>query len=77
MTLKDEIKQVAAKSKAWKYTALCALVVCGVLFTALGMPDYAKQAVELGGEVAVLTIQDGVVVDVSSTVPVSVTNVSQ
>lgn len=77
MTVKDEAKKLAAKSKFWKYMTLAVSFVGAALFFVVGMPQQGNEMIEIGKEVAVVEVTDGAVTDVvSATSPVSVTTVS-
>jgi len=76
MTLQDDIKKLAAKSRLNKIIITVLAFVSGALFIALGIPEQGKQLISLGEETAAVEITDGEITAVTSaTAPVSVSPV--
>ena len=73
MTIQDDIKKLAAKSKINKILVTVAALIGGALMIAFGATDQGKQLISIGEETATVQVQDGAVVGVtSSSAPVSV-----
>ena len=70
-----KLQEVASKKKLYKYLLIAVLGLSAFGFILAGKKDTAMQLISMGSELALVQVQDGNVDVVSSTVPVSITEV--
>lgn len=66
MTLQDDIKKLAAKSKTNKIIITTLALIVGGLLIALGIPEQGKQLITIGEETAAVEVTDGKITAVTS-----------